>query len=330
MSLEALMASSDEELAAIDPVTQNLTVAKGIPALSNHDIGLYQRQVDLWVADIVRQLPGWEAAFHKQPAKWQNDIHLFRLGLLCYYTAKFLHIRYRDDQRDLKQVYYTDPSDLFLNGVIDTRQGTCGNMAALHLAMGWRLGWPVSLAVAWCHQFLRFDNGEVVWNIESSNTDGGFRAHPDSYYMEQYHIVPQFIRAGSDLTFLKPRQVLGLFVGNRARHWYDCSEMEAARDDSRLALSLYPQGRAILFVGECAQTAAAVGSKMPPPLSRAEARKLENSAMVGATFRHAANDPHPSVWIKQRMNGKARRAFELGLEHLSHLANRGVEGDVRQ
>jgi hypothetical protein len=32
-------------------------------------------------------------------------------------------------------------------------------MAALHLALGWRLGWPVSLAVVGWHVILRFDNG---------------------------------------------------------------------------------------------------------------------------------------------------------------------------
>jgi hypothetical protein len=32
-------------------------------------------------------------------------------------------IVYNEDQRTTTEVYYTSPSDLFLNGVMDTRQG---------------------------------------------------------------------------------------------------------------------------------------------------------------------------------------------------------------
>ena len=104
---------------------------------------------------------------------------------------------------------------------MDTRRGTCGNMAALHVALGWRLGWPVSLALAHWHCVLRFDDGRSVWNIEASNTEGGFRTNPDSYYQTEYNIPQGHIDCGSDLTFLRPRQLLGHFIGARGRHWWD-------------------------------------------------------------------------------------------------------------
>src|SRR5262245_30309884 len=113
----------------------NLLVARGIPRLAHLDITSYQRLADEWVEDFRPRLPGGEAKFHKRPQDLKNDVNFFRLGMLCWYIGEVLGVRYREDQRDLKSVLYTDPSDLFLNGVMDSRRGTCGNMAALHVAL---------------------------------------------------------------------------------------------------------------------------------------------------------------------------------------------------
>ena len=180
---------------------------------------------------------------------------MYRLGVLCHFVHNDLGIRYREDQKFAPKVTYTDPGDLFLNGVMDTRRGTCGNMAALHVALGWRLGWPVSLALARWHCILRFDDGRSVWNIEASNTEGGFRTNPDGYYQKEYNIPQGHIDCGSDLTFLRPRQLLGHFIGagpalvgyalrrqggrigvGRAIH-------RAAQEDFQSALALFPQSR---------------------------------------------------------------------------------------
>jgi hypothetical protein len=245
MSWRKLIHCTDDELASIDPVVQNLEVARGIPALSHLHVSDYTDIVDRLGHDFQDRLDGWELEFHKTPWDWDGDIDLFRLGQLCFYIHHHLGIRYKEDEKNVTKVRYTDPSDLFINGVLDTRRGTCGNMAVLQMAIGWRLGWPVSLAMAWWHSILRFDNGKTVWNIETTNTEGGFRAHPDSFYMAQKHlgITPEHVASGSDLTFLKPRQVLGVFIGTRGRHWWDVAEAKRAQEDYELASCLFPQSR---------------------------------------------------------------------------------------
>ena len=94
-------------------------------------------------------------------------------GLVCQYLELEVGIQYNRDQRESQRVLYTNPSDLFLNGVLDTREGTCGNMAALQLAFGWRLGWPVSLACVNSHFILRFDDGQTTYNIEATQSGQG-------------------------------------------------------------------------------------------------------------------------------------------------------------
>ena len=240
--LEDLTRLADNQLARVDPLRMNLLVAQGIPALAHLDIARYQQLADQWAAEVERGLPEAERQFHQTPGDWKHDLAFFRLGLLCWYLDEVLDIHYREDQRDLKAVAYTDPGDLFLNGVMDTRRGTCANMPTLHVALGWRLGWPVSLACAGSHLLCRYDDGQRRHNIEATNNGrSGFHSHPDDYYQQRYHIPDEAIRCGSDLTALRPRQLLGLFIGLQARHWQDVGRVEASGRDYCLAVELFPQ-----------------------------------------------------------------------------------------
>jgi hypothetical protein len=245
-----LLGLSDAELARVDPVEMNLLVARGIPRLAHLDIASYQRLADEWAADFRPRLPGGEAKFRQRPRDWKNDVHFFRLGMLCWYIGEVLGVRYREDQRDIKSVLYTDPSDLFLNGVMDSRRGTCGNMAALQVALGWRLGWPVSLACVGSHFICRYDDGKVTHNIEATNLGkGGFHSHPDDYYMREYRLPPRAVTCGSDLRAVRPREMLGIFYGLRGRHLDNVGEMAQAEGDYLWARALFPNNRQ-LFNGQ--------------------------------------------------------------------------------
>ena len=241
---EDLVARSNEELARVDPAEMNLLVAKGLASLADTDIPLYQAILDDWAGQIAERLPSAEVAFRKTPQDWKNDIRFFRLGMVCWYVDEVLNIRYREDQRTLKRVRYTDPSDLFLNGVIDTRHGTCGNMATLHVALCWRLGWPASLACVGSHYICRFDDGEVTHNIEATKTGGGgFHSHPDEYYLKEYQLPHKAITCGSDLRAVTSREMLALFFGARGRHLENMDHYEEAERDYLLARYLFPRNR---------------------------------------------------------------------------------------
>jgi hypothetical protein len=241
-TLQHVLGLSEAWLERIDPLVLNLLVAKEIASLSTLAIGGYVRQLNRWAAELHEYLPGAEQEFHRTPEAWKDDLAFFHLGMLCWYVDEVLGIRYREDQRDLKSVCYTDTSDLFLNGVIDTRRGTCANMAALHVALGWRLGWKVSLALAGWHVFCRYDDGERIHNIEATkNGQGGFHSHPDEYYQKRHGIPDGAIEQGSDLRALRGRELVGLFVGMRARFYQDSGDWQAGERDYALAVELFPK-----------------------------------------------------------------------------------------
>ncbi len=243
-----LLGYTNDELKLIDPLVMNLLIAKGIPALANVSIFAYEQKLFVWADEIRRGLHDAELNFHADPARWRDDINFFRLGYLCFYVEMKLGIRYREDQRDLKRVFYTDPGDVFLNGVIDTRRGTCGNMAALHVALGWRLGWPVALACVGSHFICRYDDGKKIYNIEATKTgSGGFHSHPDDYYLKEFRLPRKAITCGSDLRALKPMEMLGIFIGLRARHFQDTNHFDLAERDWLQARALFPNNRKLQF-----------------------------------------------------------------------------------
>lgn len=239
-----LLAGSDEQLARVDPLVMNLLVAKGIPALADLDIPRYQRRADAMTDAFRAWLATTEPEFLKDLSEWENDINFARLAALCQFLDQGVGIAYKEEQREVTSIRYTDPSDLFVNGVMDTRRGTCGNLAELYLILSWRLGWPVSLACLKSHSFCRYDDGKVTYNIETSHIGlGGFSIRSDESYLEKQHLPAVAISCGSDMRALTPRETLGTFIGARARHLRDTGNTAEAELDYLLARWLFPNSR---------------------------------------------------------------------------------------
>ena len=106
-----LAGCSDAELAATDPLEMNLAAARGVPVLAKLDVSYYKGLADGWAAELKRQLPAFEGRFWRTPREWDNDIHMYRLGVLCHFVHNDLGIRYREDQKFAPKVAYTDPGE---------------------------------------------------------------------------------------------------------------------------------------------------------------------------------------------------------------------------
>jgi hypothetical protein len=282
----ALVASSDDALSRVDALIMNLLVAKSISSLAHLDIPSYVSLCDSWAEQIGQRLSRVEARFWQSPQDWETAFAFFRLGVVCGFLEHDADIAYKEDQRTVQSVLYTDPSDLFLNGVLDTRRGTCGNMAALHVAIAWRFGWPVSLAWVKSHFVCRYDDGNVTYNIESTQAGyGGFKSDPDVWLIREYQLPPIAITSGSDLRALKPREMLGAFIGLRGRHARDSGRHEEAELDYLLARCLYPTSRR-LYIDSMALTVGrgpklfAPGEIGSPDMLPHLVRELEHEKMV--------------------------------------------------
>jgi hypothetical protein len=248
-----LLGKTDEELSQTDPLVVNLLVARSIPALQNLDIPRYQAQRDAIAAAVAKELPNARRVFGQNPGYWKNDLNFIHLAVLCKIVEQQARIAYKEDQRDEKKIRYTDPADLFLNGVLTSKQGTCGNMAALLVAVAWKLGWPLKLACVKAHYLARYDDGQVTYNVEATQIGAGYRSafksDPDDDLMREHRLPPKAVSCGSDLRALTPRETLGVFVGLRGRHMRDIGNLAEAQKDFLLARYLFPASRHLYFLG---------------------------------------------------------------------------------
>jgi hypothetical protein len=114
-------------------------------------------------------------------------------------------------------------------------------MAALHVAMSRRMGWPVSLACVKSHFISRFDDGKVVHNIEATSTHpGSFASDPDEEYLKKFGLPRKAVTSGSDLRSLSAREMIGVFFSLRARHFRDVGDLGRADRDYGLARAFAP------------------------------------------------------------------------------------------
>lgn len=248
-----LLGMSDPELAQVDPIEMNLLVARSIPSLEGLDIGHYQRMADRIAEGVRERLRRVENGFYRRCTYWKNDLNFFRLGILYEYLDRIVGIKYKEEHQGLTGltgVLYTDPSDLFLNGIMDTQQGTCGSMATLYVAIAQRLGWPVFLACARAHHFARYDDGKVQYCMETSWMGHGVISEgTDENYIRSHKLSPRVVSSESDLCALTPRETLGIFVGLRARHMQDSGNLKEAAKDYLLARYLFPSNHYLYLKG---------------------------------------------------------------------------------
>ncbi len=243
-TIDQLVGLQNDELSAIDPLVLNLTVAKGALRCRGLDIDHYVRLVDEAANAIQERLPKVEKNFYKSPEDWKHDIRFFRLGIVSWYMDKILQLTYSGNTSFTSAGVYGDPSNLFVHGLFDGRRGSCASMPALHIALCWRLGWPVRLVSVGSHLITRYDDGEVAYNIEATAVrKGGFRSPPDDFYRQFFKLPKAAMTCGSELRSLTAREMLAVFLFVRAIYFTFAGRTDEAELDFLLGRYLFPRNR---------------------------------------------------------------------------------------
>ena len=133
--------------------------------------------------------------------------------------------------------YADDPQDLFLDSVIDRRQGYCLSLSILYLSIAERLGLPIYGIVVPGHFFVRWDDGTNKFNIET--TSGGSNA-PDEHYVQKFNVTARDSRS-LYLKRLNNAQIIGCFYNNLGNLYQDINEPEQARQSLERAIEINPQ-----------------------------------------------------------------------------------------
>ncbi len=248
MTVSDLATLPEDELETIDPLVVNMIVAKELPELTDIDFGKYVRIVDGWAERISSGLAAAEANGATDPS-YEVDPNIWRAGGMAIAVAgRSIGIMYTRD------VTLTDHADLFVPGMIETKEGTCSNMPMLHLAIGWRLGWPLKAVVTRDHMWCRWDDGVPgpddggsYFNLEATAASnegggwGGFSTPTDEQYIKDFQTPLKAIESGSDMVSLTARQTLGVLLQQRAGYWRAQGKPYQAFADMQLAAECFPQ-----------------------------------------------------------------------------------------
>lgn len=246
LSARDLVAMTDAELEAMDPLVMNMVVAKGVPDLVGIDFAKYAKVVDGWAERIGQGVRVGEADAARTSPAYKADPDIWRAGSMAIALASTdVGIGY---SRDVK---LSNHADLFVPGLIDTKRGTCSNMPVLYMAVAHRLGWPLKAVVAADHMWCRWDDGIKRFNLEATSTtagsgEGSFSTPPDEAYRTDLNIPPKAVEVGSDLGTLTARQTLGVYLQQRSGYFRETGKWAEAEEDILLARLCFPENRDIL------------------------------------------------------------------------------------
>ena len=128
-----------------------------------------------------------------------------------------------------------NPEDIFLHIVIDNKRGYCLSLSVLYLSIAERIGLPMYGVVVPGHFFVRYDDGENRFNIET--TSNGNTA-PDKHYIKKFK-VPDYENS-IYMNNLTTVQTLGCFFNNLGNSYNAIGELDYARIELERAVNCAP------------------------------------------------------------------------------------------
>ena len=230
------------------------TIARCEEPFANEDLpGLYARsieqvlrlkpeEIDLATAALIVS-EQWSEIVHGRRYLQQLDDMAAEIRRrirtkknIATYEAVIVINEYLFDELGFKSVKEADnPDDLFLHSVLDEKQGYCLSLSVLYLGLGERLGLDLYGVVVPGHFFVRYDDGRVRFNIETTSNGG---TASDEHYIEKFNVVDE--TDGIYLRNLNKLETLGCFFNNLGNSYTEVGDINQALSALEIAVEINP------------------------------------------------------------------------------------------
>lgn len=230
-TLAELLALPVDQLEKVDIARMNLLCAEGLRGSENLDVEDCLRTLAAWTDHVERETKRNFHHFLKQPKTFNNSIPYYQLGMMGTVLAEDLRIQYHPErERQLlekpinqqtiedENVFFSSSADVFIHGLLTGQHyGTCASMPFLYVAVGRRLGYPVTIAARKYHLYLRYEggNGEHL-NMEATENRGFATPTDEEYRHGNYPMTQEEIDGCGWLRPLSNKEILGICLLNRA------------------------------------------------------------------------------------------------------------------
>jgi hypothetical protein len=214
----------------------NLMCAKGLPYSEGINVDECLDLLNKMAEQVKSETARHFYKYRKNPQDYYNSEAYFRMLVLITVLQQDFQIKYNPklidlsyDENKLKEPFTPDSRDVFLHGLLTgKRQGSCASMPVLYLIVGRLLNYPLKLAAAKAHLFLRWEDNKERINLEASGMGLGIKN--DDYYRNfPFKITPTEEKFKFYLKSMDINEEMSVFLENRAGVLMANGQLLAAR-----------------------------------------------------------------------------------------------------
>lgn len=223
-TLVELLALAPEQIDQCDVERMNLICAEGLRGAEDLNLNRCLAILDSWTRHVESETKRNYHRFQENPKEYDNSEAYYRMIMLATVLQQDFGAHYSPDRAapqlrgewEPNDKFYGNSKDVFIHGLLGTNNvGTCSSLPVLFVVVAQRLGYPVELAAAKGHLYVRYEEEDRHLNVEA--TSQGMNTYPDEHYRNWPHPVSE--DEARTYGFLRPmskREMLGAFLTIRA------------------------------------------------------------------------------------------------------------------
>jgi hypothetical protein len=245
-----LLALTPEQIERCDIGLMNLLCAEGLPGAENLDVQGCLKKLDGLAKYVQAETQRHAYRFNEHPEQFRDSLGYFRMMMLGTVLVQDLGVQYNPKlavpqmEGEIPTLGDTANSqDVFIHGLLgENRTGTCASMPVLVVAIGRRLGYPVNLAGAKYHLYVRYEelNGRH-FNVEPTVSEGFLTPDDGEYRTGQFAATGEEIQDHSWLRPLSNGEIFSGFLRHRAICLGDAKRYEEAKQMLLLAATFWKE-----------------------------------------------------------------------------------------
>jgi hypothetical protein len=269
-SYASLCALGTNELAKCDIALMNLLCAEELKGAENLDVKECLKLLDGIAQGVKAETDRHLYKFHANPAEFNHSEGYYRMMMMASVLQQDLGVHYSPERlrmpwEPLEESHrlFENAADVFIHGLARKGgTGTCSSMPVFYVAVGRRLGYPLSLVKSKGHLFARWDEGDKSFNIEGTSV--GFVSHPDNYYRTfPVSFTADEAEAEGYLKSLTPSQEFAVFLSIRGHCLRAAGDFKRALGAFAQAFYQAPGSRGCQLLFARAEREAAAAGVLP-------------------------------------------------------------------
>ena len=174
-TFKELISMNREQIERVDIGRMNLICANEASPGNDIDIERQLRKLDEWAEHCRREEVRFRKKFEKNPKRYDSSYAKFKAINLVLTIKEDFNCRYQMNLVESGEVakinspaFFKNYDDVFVSGLLRKRRGTCSSYPVLIVALGRRLGYPISMKATFGHMFCEWNDGVERFNIDTN------------------------------------------------------------------------------------------------------------------------------------------------------------------